>query len=199
MGTGVQRLDAIVLAAGAGVRFGGGKLTAPWNGGLLLDAALEIAFAAPVRTVSVVWGADDRVLESATRWAARENQATRLRFIHSADHAEGMGASLRAGFSNLPKDCTAAFVFLGDMPRVPRDMAARLAEALPEDGWAAAPAHGERRGHPVLFSAQLFSALRTRTGDEGAGKLLDALEDDVTLVATDDDGVLFDVDVRPDS
>lgn len=196
MATGVDALDAIILAAGAGTRFGGGKLTAPWNGGLLLDAALASAFAAPVRTVSVVWGADGRVLEAASRWASREKQAHRLRLVHAADHAEGMGASLRAGFSNLPKDCAGAFVFLGDMPRIPREIPPRLAEAMAAGCWAAAPVCGERRGHPVLFTSKLFAALRTRTGDEGAGKLLDALDDDLTLVPTEDDGVLFDVDTR---
>ena len=71
MATGVEALDAIVLAAGAGTRFGGGKLTADWSGAPLLEAAIAAAFAAPVRTVSVVWGADGRVLEVASRWASR--------------------------------------------------------------------------------------------------------------------------------
>ncbi|HRD47221.1 MAG TPA: NTP transferase domain-containing protein, partial [Caulobacter sp.] len=65
MATGGDALDAVVLAAGAGKRFGGGKLTAPWADGLLLDASLAAAFASPARTVSVVWGADGRVLEAA--------------------------------------------------------------------------------------------------------------------------------------
>ncbi|HEY9219590.1 MAG TPA: NTP transferase domain-containing protein, partial [Phenylobacterium sp.] len=38
-----------MLAAGAGSRFGGGKLLTPWAGGVLLDGALAAAFAAPVR------------------------------------------------------------------------------------------------------------------------------------------------------
>ena len=38
-----MRLDAIVLAAGASLRFGGGKLLAPWGEGVLLDGALAAA------------------------------------------------------------------------------------------------------------------------------------------------------------
>src|SRR5438128_311988 len=47
-------LEAVVLAAGQATRFGGGKLTAPWRGGVLLDGVLAAAFAAPVRTVTLV-------------------------------------------------------------------------------------------------------------------------------------------------
>ncbi len=196
MATGVDALDAIVLAAGAGKRFGGGKLTSAWGDGLLLDAALATAFASPARSVSVVWGADGRVLEAASRWASRNGQAPRLRMIHAREHEEGMAASIRTGVAGLPRDCAGAFLFLGDMPNVPHDLPAKLAQALAGGAWAAAPVHGERRGHPVLFGAKLFAVLKTQTGDRGASKLLDALGEDLALVPVDDPGVLFDVDVK---
>ena len=196
MATGVEALDAIVLAAGAGKRFGGGKLTSPWGAGLLLDAALAAAFAAPARTVSVVWGADGRVREAASRFASRTGQTPRLRMIHAREHAEGMAASMRAGVEGLPRDCAGAFIFLGDMPKVPHGLSAKLAAALAGGAWAAAPVHGDRRGHPVLFGSKLFAVLKTQTGDQGASKLLDALGQDLALVPVDDPGVLFDVDVQ---
>lgn len=194
MATGVDAFDAIVLAAGAGKRFGGGKLTSPWRDGVLLDACLAAAFASPVRRVSVVWGADGRVLEAASRFASRTGQSARLRMVHARDHAEGMAASLRAGVAALPRDCAGAFVFLGDMPRIPDGVAARLAQAVRDGAWAAAPIVGERRGHPVLFGRNLFAPLKALTGDQGGGKLLEALADDLALVPVDDPGVLFDVD-----
>lgn len=196
MATGVDALDAIVLAAGAGKRFGGGKLTSPWGDGVLLDAALAAAFASPARTVSVVWGADGRVLEAASRFASRTGQAPRLRMIHAREHGEGMAASMRAGVEALPRDCAGAFIFLGDMPKAPHDVAAKLAQALASGAWAAAPVHGERRGHPVLFGSKLFAVLKTRTGDRGAGQLLDALGENLALVPVEDSGVLFDVDLK---
>lgn len=196
MATGVDALDAIVLAAGSGKRFGGGKLTSSWGEGLLLDAALAAAFASPARTVSVVWGADGRVLEAASRWASRNGQASRLRMVHARDHVEGMAASMRAGVEGLPRDCAGAFLFLGDMPKVPHDLPAKLALALAAGAWAATPVCGDRRGHPVLFGVKLFAVLKTQTGDRGASKLLDALGEDLALVPVDDPGVLFDVDVK---
>ncbi len=198
METGVKTgaLEAIVLAAGSGTRFGGGKLTAPWREGLLLDAALDAAFAAPVRSVTVVWGADEAVLQAASRYADRTGQTARLHLAHNRQHAEGMGASLRNAVAGLPPDTAGAFVFLGDMPRIPHDIAPQLAEALAAGARAAAPVHGDQRGHPALFSAELFPALRSLAGDKGAGWLLNAMTHGLTLIPTEDDGVLFDVDER---
>ena len=156
-GEALTSLEAVVLAAGAGARFGGGKLTASWRDGVLLDGALASAFAAPARTVTVVWGADARVAEAARAFAERTGQAGRLRLVQAARAAEGMAESLKAGLASLPADCVGAFVFLGDMPKVPAAIAADLARTLAGGALAAAPSCEGRRGHPVLFAAALFS------------------------------------------
>jgi molybdenum cofactor cytidylyltransferase len=187
-------LEAVVLAAGSGSRFGGAKLTAPWRGGVLLDGALAAAFAAPARCVTVVTGADPKVEAAARAFAAAEGQAGRLRIVHAADHAEGMAATLRAGIASLPADAAGAFVFLGDMPRVPHGVLVRQAAALATGATAAAPQFADQRGHPVLFGRALFPALRALTGDEGARSVLQSLGPALVLVDAPDDGVLIDVD-----
>jgi molybdenum cofactor cytidylyltransferase len=192
-----MRLDAIVLAAGAGSRFGGGKLFAPWRDGVLLDGALAMAFAAPVQSVSVVWGADRRVPAAAEAFAARAGASDRLRLVHAERHAEGMAASLKAGVASLDSHSEGAFVFLGDMPRIPASVTRALADALANGAAAAAPDFAGQRSHPVLFASELYPALLDLSGDRGAAAILAALGDSLALVAADDDGVLFDVD-RPD-
>ena len=191
------RLEAIVLAGGAGIRFGGSKLTAPWRGGRLIDGALAAAFAAPVRSVVVVTGADTGVGPAAQALAAEIGQAHRLKLVHAADHMEGMGATLRTGVAALPPDAEGVFVFLGDMPLIPADVPPRLAATLAADrAQAVAPRFKGQRGHPVLFCATLFPALRTSTGDEGARTVLQTLGKNLVTIDTTDPGVLFDVD-RP--
>ena len=188
------RLEAIVLAGGAGVRFGGRKLTAPWRGGSLIDGALAIAFAAPVRSVTVVTGADPAVGPAARALAAAIGQAHRLNVVHAADHAEGMGATLRTGVAALPPDAEGVFIFLGDMPLIPPDVPPQLAAALADGAPAVAPRYKGQRGHPVLFGAALFPALRASTGDEGARTVLQTLGKNLATIDTTDPGVLFDVD-----
>jgi len=194
---GPLRLEAIVLAGGAGTRFGGGKLTALWRDRPLIDGALATAFAAPVRSITVVTGADAAVGPAAEAFALRLGQRDRLKLVHAADHAEGMGATLRTGVAALPPDAEGVFVFLGDMPLISSDIPRRLAAALAAGVQAVAPRFDGQGGHPVLFSAALFPALRTSTGDEGARAVLQQLGESLAMIDTDHPGILFDVD-RPD-
>jgi molybdenum cofactor cytidylyltransferase len=186
-------LEAIVLAAGSGRRFGGGKLLTAWDAGVLLEGALAAAFAAPVRSVTVVIGADaDAVAAAALAFAP-----TAL-IVHAPDHAEGMGASLRTGIASLPADADGVFVFLGDMPRVPTAILQNMAQALLDGALAAAPVYRGRRGNPVLLDRTLFPQLLALTGDAGARGVLQDLGDRLALVDSPDDGVLFDVDEPSD-
>ncbi|MGZ6039891.1 MAG: nucleotidyltransferase family protein [Phenylobacterium sp.] len=186
-------MEAVVLAAGSGSRFGGGKLLAAWDAGVLLEGALAAAFAAPVRSVTVVIGADAEAVAAAVR--AFDPRAI---VVHAPDHAEGMGASLRAGIGSLPDDADGVFVFLGDMPRVPTAVLPRMADALIGGALAAAPVYRGRRGNPVLLDRTLFPQLLALTGDVGARGVLQDLGDRLALVEAPDDGVLFDVDERAD-
>jgi len=65
--TEASRLIAIVLAAGAGSRFGGGKLVAPLAGRPLVAHAVTAAVASGIERVVVVLGADADAVESALR------------------------------------------------------------------------------------------------------------------------------------
>ena len=184
--------EALVLAAGAGTRFGGGKLLAPYGDGVLLEGALRAAQTALMRAVTVVTGADGEAVAAAVRAFDPE-----IRIVHAPDHAEGMGASLRAGVASLGEDVDVVVILLGDMPRVPAAIVRRLAGAVEGGAEAAAPLCGGRRGNPVALSRRLFPQLLSLEGDEGARRVLAGLGDRLVLVPTDDDGVLFDVD-RPD-
>ena len=201
--TGAQQIGgrgyaAIVLAAGAGSRFGGGKLLAPWRGRPLVGGAVAAALETGADPVLVVTGSDAaRVGEACLAAAQRRNAGERLGLVHAEDHAEGMGASLRAGIRALPPGLRGVFVFLGDMPDIPGDVASRLIAALEAGAPAAAPFHDGRRGHPVLFSAQLFPQLARASGDSGAREALAALGGDLARIPSASPGVLFDVD-RPE-
>ena len=189
---------AILLAAGAGRRFGGGKLLAPWRGAPLVAGAVWAALSTPSDPVIVVTGTDPGPVGDACRAAAdRMGGAGRLRLVHAADHAEGMGASLRAGVAVLPPGLRGVFVFLGDMTDVPEEVLPRLVAAVEAGALEAAPTYKGRRGHPVLFSADLLPDLARAAGDAGAREVLVILGDQLARVESPGPGVLFDVD-RPE-
>ncbi len=190
-------LDAIVLAAGRGSRFGGDKLLAPWRGGVLIDGALAAAFAAPVDTVHLVVGADEAgVTRAARAWASRSGVGARLNVTLSPQWADGLSASLKAGSAALSKDRLGVFVFLGDMPCIPAGVLGPLADALVRGASAAAPTFEGEMGHPVLIGSSLFPRLNALKGDRGARSLLERLGPSLALIPYSDSGVLFDVDTR---
>ena len=197
--TEADAFEVILLAAGSGSRFGGRKLLAPYSDGVLLDAALATALAAPVRGVILVTGADaDDMAGVAYRHAEAVGQSARLTVVHAADYAQGMGVSLATGARALPADTAGVFVLLGDMPRIPQGVFSSLKQVVLDGAPAAATTYRGQRGHPALIGKSLIAQLMNLQGDAGARSILQCLGDRLALVEAPDDGVLFDVDVPGD-
>lgn len=185
-------LAVVLLAAGAGSRFGGDKLMAPYGSGLLIDKSLDAALAAAPGEVVVVLGGGATALEA--------HLATRPGAFHVAaceSWRDGLSASLKAGIAAVA-GADAVAVFLGDMPEVPAGLVRHLAAAVQAGAPAAAPVCQGRRGNPVVLGADVLAQVAGLSGDRGAGPLLEALGARLSLIPTDDKGVLFDVDRRED-
>lgn len=178
----------LVLAAGAGTRFGGRKQLAELDGRPLLEHALAAMAAAPVAEVVVVLGADaDAVAAGVDLQGARAVVAT--------GWAEGQAASLRAGVEALA-GTEAIVVVLGDQPRIAaRAIAAVVAAREPELD-AVRASYGGVPGHPVLLEAALYPALLALRGDVGAREVLRGAR--VRELACDGLGDPGDVDVPGD-
>lgn len=173
---------AIVLAAGRGERFGGGKLAAELGGRPLLAHAVEAALASPAERVIVVG-----------RPGVAVPPDPRIEAVELASAA--LSDSLRAGLAGA-RDAVGAFVFLGDMPLVPHGMAARLLAGI-GPAPAALPVWRGKPGHPVLLARDAFALADGLAGDEGLGRALRSLPG-VLRLAVEEEGVVLDVDRKDD-
>ena len=176
---------AIVLAAGAGRRFGGGKMQAEFQGEPLVRHAIRAARAAPVDRVIVVRPPD---LDLGDWPGPPVVEAVTV-------ESDALSTSLKAGI-HAAEGASGAFVFLGDMPLVPHGAPHALAVIL-GDHFAAVPRYQGRSGHPVLFAARAFPALAELQGDRGAAALLTNRDD----IAFDDctvGTILLDIDRTED-
>lgn len=180
-----MKLASLVLAAGSARRFGGDKLSADFRGEPLIRHAIRAARAAPVDRVIVV----TNDLRDPGDWPGMPE----VEVIRIASTA--LSESLKAGVATLTEEA-GAFVFLGDMPLIPHEVAGQLAEAL-QNRFAAVPRHAGKNGHPVLLSAQAFGQIAGLSGDEGAGRLLKQ-RSDIAFLDVADDGILLDVDRAED-
>ena len=177
-----SRGGALVLAGGAGRR------ARPWDKLLTRDRSGQPMIARTLGAVGAS-GADPVVLVLGHEAARIRVACPGAAFLHAADHAEGLAASLRCGI--------AALVCLGDMPLVLPATIDRLLGA-----WRAAcprpdavlPVSNGCRGNPVLWDRRMFETLLGLRGDNGARALLDRPHHAVLAVETDDPGVLEDFD-----
>lgn len=177
-------IGGIVLAAGAGTRFGGAKQLALLEGRPLLEHALMAMTASPVGRVVVVLGSGAEEVSAGVD-------------LHGADPCvcsrwdEGQSASLACGLAELA-ECEAVVVILGDQPRLAPDAIRRVLAARGNGARAVRATYGGNPGHPVLLERELFGRLRDVTGDHGARHVL--LSAAVREVPCDDLGGGEDVD-----
>lgn len=184
---------ALVLAAGAATRFGGGKLTAIWRGEPVVVWSVRAALATRVDGVTVVLGASAGAVHQALTGLADR----RLRFVDALNWAEGQSASLKAGLQALPADARAVAVFLGDMPAVDPALADSLLDAVMAGAPAARGRSPSGPAHPTAFGAAVFPALAQITGDQGGRSVLETLGAAVVTLEVEDPGAVFDID-RPE-
>ncbi len=183
--------SALVLAGGAGRRFGGGKLLADLSGAPVIRRVADAVAGAGFAEVLIVTGADDARVRTALEGLA-------CRILHAGDWADGMAATLRTGIASLSPEARGVCVFLGDMPMVPVDLCPSLAEAAERSGFAARPRFDGKPGHPVAFTRAAFKDLTALDGDKGATALLAGRPGAVAYIDTADSGVLLDIDTPED-
>ena len=149
----------VVLAAGAGRRFGGPKALVIDDGVPWLVRAATLLHDAGCREVLIVLGA--------SAGAARQLVPPFARVVIAAEWDSGMSASVRAGLTAAEStDATSALLTLVDLPALPLAAVRRVLSAgvpLAQATWGGAP------GHPVLIARSHWATLAASVaGDSGA-------------------------------
>jgi len=170
----------IVLAAGAGTRYGMPKVLA--HEGEWLRRAVAALSKGGCVDVVVILG------------AAVVDVPPPARCVVAADWADGMSASLRAGLAAID-GFDLAVLSLVDTPDVGADVIRRVLAAASPSGLARALYDG-KPGHPVVVAREHWPGLvASLHEDEGARSFL-AGRDDVAVVECGDLATGVDVDKR---
>jgi CTP:molybdopterin cytidylyltransferase MocA len=154
-------VTGLVLAAGAGTRYGMPKALIRYPDRLLVEQAADTLRKAGCARTVVILGAE----AARVRAAAPGLDET----VVNPDWATGLGSSLRAGLrAAAGTPATAVVVLLVDMPGVTPEAVRRIiARASPAA--LVMGGYGERRGHPVLLGRDHWAGVAaTATGDRGA-------------------------------
>lgn len=172
----------VVLAAGAGSRFGMPKVLA--EDGDWLARAVAALDGGGCDEVIVVLG------------AAVVDVPAPARAVVATRWADGMSASVRAGLEAVG-DAEWVVLHTVDTPDVGADVVARVLGAVRGSGSGLARAgYGNRPGHPVVVARRHLPALLTSLrGDQGARAFLGG-RDDVVAVECGDLATGLDIDER---
>lgn len=173
----VRDAAAVILAAGAGSRFGGGKVQASLEGRPLLAHVLTAAREADIGRLVVVLGRDAGAVLDAVH---RDDPAALERVLIALNPAPGRGlaTSIRLGF----RAATAApapagvLLLLGDQPRVRAEVLRALCGAMaPASALAVVPRYADdSTPNPVLLLPAGWPLVARLAGDRGLGPLLAA-------------------------
>ncbi len=179
----------VVLAAGRGSRFDGSghKLTQPLHDRSVLATTLSRVIQSGLPSVLVTTA---ELVDEARELIAQHD----IVVLPSTETQRGMARSIVAGVS-ARADAPGWLILPADMPLVRPESLRTVAQALPGHA-CVVPYFQGRRGHPVAFSAELFSELMALTGDEGARRLL--MRYPAQAIELADSGILIDIDTQDD-
>jgi molybdenum cofactor cytidylyltransferase len=168
---------------------GTNKLLMDDGGTPIVARVVEHIAAAELAEIVVVTGHQDAEVRAALA-------GQKVRFAACPDYADGMSASLRCGLKALGSDVDAAFILLGDMPRVGTGLLRRMIAAFnPTEGRAIiVPSFQGKRGNPVLWDRRFFSEMMDLHGDVGARHLIGEHAELVTEIEAEDAGIFLDID-----
>jgi molybdenum cofactor cytidylyltransferase len=184
-------IAAVVLGAGRSRRMAPHNklLVTDKSGKTMIARVVDNALSSKARPVMVVTGHQAEQVEHVLGGRP-------VRYVHAADYAEGLSASLKAGIAAVPPECAAAIVCLGDMPLVTGRMIDRLLSMYnPDEGrLIVLPTFRGKQGNPMLWDKRFFPEILGITGDSGARFLVGKHTGSVCEVEMADDAVLRDFD-----
>ncbi|NND82883.1 MAG: nucleotidyltransferase family protein [Gammaproteobacteria bacterium] len=184
-----MELACVILAAGAGRRFGGDKMRFRIRGKQSLIELTAELYLSVFDEISVV--------ASPSQIADHPLQGQHNIRLITAAHAQlGISQSLIAGVQ-ANADAQGLLIALGDMPYVQQKSVQLLCRAA-EPGRITVPVSSGQQGNPVIFSKHYFPQLQELSGDTGAKSLIERYPERVTQVAMPDRGILRDIDQRSD-
>lgn len=160
-----------------------------FRGKTFLDLILEAISRSPIENTVVVVGRHRDEIQACV--------APSVHVVYNPQYELGMITSLQTGIRALQPQTAGALLFLVDHPLVDHETIESLAANLAPDR-IVLPTFGGRRGHPVLFGADILQEILALGPSEGANIVV--RKDPARIVQTpvNSPGILIDIDTPED-
>jgi molybdenum cofactor cytidylyltransferase len=178
-------LAAVILSGGASQRMGKPKALLHYQGQTFLDHLLAVTAHPEIGVRRVVLGADAQAISEAVALDAQE-------IVVNEDWEKGQLSSIQAAIRRLPRDTEGMLLCLIDHPYISSKLIHQLVAAFQDSRKPIVlPLYNGRRGHPVIFAAQLYAELLAAPLETGARAVVWAHKEEVLEVPTEEEGCVL--------
>jgi molybdenum cofactor cytidylyltransferase len=185
----MKKVAGLILGAGKSERMGRPKALLPFQQTCFLTHILKEATHSELTCVRVVLGhQSDAILRALPEIEPNT--------ILNRDYELGQLSSLQCGLRHLiSAQPEGVMVFLIDHPMIHRTLINQLIDAFSRSAAPIVlPSFQHRRGHPMIFGADLFNELLDAPLDQGAITVVRKHAHEILHLNVDEPGVLVDID-----
>lgn len=185
---------AVVLAAGRSERMGKNKLLLRLGGKRLIEHNLDALEASNVDEIVVVLGHEPEEILAALNYRLKN-----IRIVTNKEYEDGMSSSFKTGLKQT-KNAEACLLVLGDQPILDYQLINEMIKLMENKTGTAlvvSPVHEGKKGHPLLFSKELFKEIKDLKKNETIRDIVHR-HSDALLMIESDEWTLTDIDTPID-
>jgi molybdenum cofactor cytidylyltransferase len=181
-------VSCILLAAGSSSRMGVDKLALDYNGKTIIEHSLDNILSAGIEDIVIVTRPNSGLVKLF--------KAGKIRIVENEKYKSGLASSLITGLKEIDGRAQGVIFALADQPLVAPDIYRQLIETYQKSlKLVVGLSYKGQRGNPTLFDRRTWMSVMDLSGDEGGRRIIEKLPAaEISLLETDLDGVLFDVD-----
>jgi molybdenum cofactor cytidylyltransferase len=178
-----EKTTGLILAAGESKRYGSNKLLSLYEGRYLLDYVVNLVRENFENRLIVLGKYFDDIVSKIN--------LEDFKVLYNERYNQGLSSSVKKGFMEVKTEW--AMVFLGDMPKVKKDLIDILYNRVDNKYKAYYPVYNNIKGFPVLVNQVIYNEVHSIKGDMGLRYILE--ENPLSLkIEINDPSCIFDVD-----
>ena len=188
----MDKIWAIVLAAGKSTRMKQQKLLMPFNGKTIVETVISKIIPVLKSNIMVVLGSNRAEIEE-------KINNFKIESCFNINYEKGMLSSVVCGFNSIPENAEATLIFLGDQPQIDAEVIRAVIKEWKKSGKGKViPTFKGKRGHPVLIETKYKKEINRLDPEKGLRQLMQKFPQDIAEVEVSKEEILRDIDTPAD-